>query len=189
MANFYKQIADIQRSLVAPKSQWNGFGKYHYRSCEDILDGLKKCKGDLILLIDDQVEQIGDRFYVKATCTLTDGENSISSSAYARESFDKKGMDAAQITGACSSYARKYALCALLCIDDTKDADTMDNKVDHVSAINGFKSRIEKAQNMAELKSAYDEATKYAKSNNLAPELKTITQLTNLMKANMEQAA
>lgn len=126
---FQQKVVAIQSKLKAPKGQYNSFGKYNYRSCEDILEGVKPLLSEqgLILTIEDSIEMIGDRYYVKATATLSDGTNSISTSAYARESLDKKGMDSSQVTGATSSYARKYALNGLLCIDDTKDADTMNN--------------------------------------------------------------
>lgn len=126
---FIEKIVAIQSELKAPKGQYNSFGKYNYRSCEDILEGVKPllAKHGLVLTIQDGIELIGDRYYVKATATITNGKESISTSAYARESLDKKGMDASQVTGATSSYARKYALNGLLAIDDTKDADTMDN--------------------------------------------------------------
>lgn len=126
---FQQKVVSVQSELKAPKGQYNSFGKYNYRSCEDILEGVKPLlnKYGLYLTIDDAVELIGDRYYIKATATLSDGDNCISTSAYARESLDKKGMDISQVTGATSSYARKYALNGLLCIDDTKDADTMDN--------------------------------------------------------------
>ena len=126
---FQQKVVAVQSELKAPKGQYNSFGKYNYRSCEDILEGVKPLlnKYGLYLTIDDAVELIGDRYYIKATATLFDGDNCISTSAYARESLDKKGMDASQVTGATSSYARKYALNGLLCIDDTKDADTMNN--------------------------------------------------------------
>lgn len=126
---FIEKIVSIQSELKAPKGQYNSFGKYNYRSCEDILEGVKPllAKHGLVLTIQDSIDLIGDRFYVKATATITDGKDEISTSAYARESLDKKGMDASQVTGATSSYARKYALNGLLAIDDTKDADTMDN--------------------------------------------------------------
>lgn len=126
---FQQKIVAVQSELKAPKGQYNSFGKYNYRSCEDILEGVKPLlnKYGLYLTIDDAVQLIGDRYYIKATATLSDGDNCISTSAYARESLDKKGMDSSQVTGATSSYARKYALNGLLCIDDTKDADTMDN--------------------------------------------------------------
>lgn len=126
---FVEKIVAIQSELKAPKGQYNSFGKYNYRSCEDILEGVKPllAKHGLVLTIQDGIELIGDRFYVKATATITDGKEQLSTEAYARESADKKGMDASQVTGATSSYARKYALNGLLAIDDTKDADTMDN--------------------------------------------------------------
>lgn len=124
-----QRVGDIQHKLKAPKGQYNSFGKYNYRSCEDILEGVKPLlkEHNLALLIDDEIVQIGERYYVKATAKITDGREIISATAYAREPDTKKGMDESQITGATSSYARKYALNALLCIDDTKDADTMDN--------------------------------------------------------------
>ena len=124
-----QRVGDIQHKLKAPKGQYNSFGKYNYRSCEDILEGVKPLlkEHDLALLIDDEIVQIGERYYVKATAKITDGREIVSATAYAREPDTKKGMDKSQITGATSSYARKYALNALLCIDDTKDADTMDN--------------------------------------------------------------
>lgn len=124
-----QKVGDIQHKLKAPKGQYNSFGKYNYRSCEDILEGVKPLlkKHNLALLIDDEIVQIGERYYVKATARITDGREFVSATAYAREPHTKKGMDESQITGATSSYARKYALNALLCIDDTKDADTMDS--------------------------------------------------------------
>lgn len=122
-----KKLATIQQELKAPKDQRNSFGNYYYRSCEDILEAVKPLLGDMALTISDEVVQLGDRYYIKATCWLHDGENTVTNSAYAREALDKKGMDDAQITGAASSYARKYALNGLFAIDDTKDADTQDN--------------------------------------------------------------
>ena len=126
---FQQKLVAVQSELKAPKGQYNSFGKYNYRSCEDILEGVKPLlnKYGLYLTIDDAVELIGDRYYIKATATLSDGDNCISTSAYARESLDKKGMDSSQVTGATSSYARKYALNGLLCIDDTKDADSVES--------------------------------------------------------------
>jgi hypothetical protein len=118
------KLSTIQKGLVAPKGQFNSFGKYKYRSCEDILEALKPLLGDSVLTVSDEVVMIGTRFYVKATATLTDGSGVASVSAYAREEEVKKGMDGAQVTGAASSYARKYALNGLFCIDDSKDADS-----------------------------------------------------------------
>jgi len=123
-----KQLNKIQQELKAPKAQRNNFGNYNYRSCEDILEAVKPLLGDAVLTINDEVVNIGDRYYVKATVILSLGDKQFKSTAYAREPVVKKGMDEAQITGATSSYARKYALNGLFAIDDTKDADTMDNK-------------------------------------------------------------
>jgi len=122
-----KKLETIQKELKAPKGQTNAFGKYKYRSAEDILEAVKPLLNDCILNISDTIEHLGDRYYVKATVTLKDIDGEITSTAYARESEDKKGMDSAQITGAASSYARKYAMNGMFAIDDTKDADTMDN--------------------------------------------------------------
>lgn len=122
-----KQLAKIQQELKAPKGQRNSFGNYNYRSCEDIVEAVKPLLGTLTLTISDEIVMIGTRYYVKATANISDGVAVISVSAYARESEEKKGMDASQITGATSSYARKYALNGLFAIDDTKDADSQDN--------------------------------------------------------------
>lgn len=121
------KLNEIQGKLVAPKTQFNSFGKYKYRSCEDILLALKEhlVKHGLVLTIQDDVVAVGDRIYVKATATITDGKDSFSTSALAREENEKKGMDASQITGTASSYARKYALNGLFAIDDTQDADAL----------------------------------------------------------------
>lgn len=115
----------IQTELKAPKTQKNSFGGYNYRSCEDILEAVKPLleKYEAVILLNDEIELIGERFYVKATARYKDKDTDISVSAYAREPLSKKGMDEAQITGATSSYARKYALNGLFAIDDTKDAD------------------------------------------------------------------
>ena len=118
-------LRKIQEKLEAPKGQHNKFGNYNYRSCEDILAALKPLlvEFEAELTISDAIELIGDRYYVKATVILSDGKDVREVSAYAREAESKKGMDSAQITGAASSYARKYALNGLFAIDDTKDAD------------------------------------------------------------------
>jgi len=123
----------IQKELKVGKGNRNDFGKYNYRNCSDILEAVKPLmpEGFYVTLSDDIV-MIGDRYYVKAIASLTDGQTAFTVQAFARESFDKKGMDDSQITGATSSYARKYALNGLFAIDDTKDADGMDN-TDHKS--------------------------------------------------------
>lgn len=125
--NLHDRLVKIQQELKAPKSNINKFGNYNYRSCEDILEAVKPLLGECSVNIGDTVEIIGDRYYVKATVAITDGKDRITASAYAREELVKKGMDSAQITGAASSYARKYALNGLFAIDDTKDPDTQDN--------------------------------------------------------------
>ena len=123
-----EKLLKIQVELKAPKGQRNTFGNYNYRSCEDILEAVKPLleKHKCVLTLNDTIEYIGDRYYIKATATIIDLESGtiVNNTAYAREEENKKGMDASQITGATSSYARKYALNGLLLIDDTKDADT-----------------------------------------------------------------
>lgn len=126
------KLITIQNELKAPKGQYNKFGKYKYRNCEDILEALKPLllKHECSLTVSDDIVLVGDRYYVKATVTLTECETSVTHevTAFARESLEKKGMDESQITGAASSYARKYALNGLFAIDDTKDADSSDNR-------------------------------------------------------------
>jgi hypothetical protein len=124
----YAALQAVQRELKAPKGQYNSFGKYKYRSCEDIVEAVKPLLNEqgLILTMSDEVVGVADRVYIKATCKVIDVANGdvIETSALARESLTKKGMDDSQITGTASSYARKYALNGLFAIDDTKDADT-----------------------------------------------------------------
>lgn len=131
MSETQKALSAIQAKLHAPKGQVNNFGKYKYRSCEDILEALKPHLSEhgATLTISDEIIVVGDRFYVKASAAFSvAGESHVIVTAYAREPLTKKGMDEAQITGATSSYARKYALNGLFAIDDTKDADTQDNR-------------------------------------------------------------
>lgn len=120
------KLIKIQSELKAPKGQYNSFGKYKYRSAEDILEAVKPLcvKHNVLLTLTDSIELIGERYYVKATARVSDGTKVVEVTALAREDLDKKGMDGSQITGTASSYARKYALNGLFCIDDTKDADT-----------------------------------------------------------------
>lgn len=131
MSKVYLKLMKVQKELKAPKGQFNKFGNYKYRSCEEILEGVKPLLSEnkAIILLNDEIVLIGDRYYIKATATFVDAEtgDKVEVSAKAREAENKKGMDASQVTGATSSYARKYALNGLLCIDDTKDADTQDN--------------------------------------------------------------
>lgn len=131
--NINEKLLKIQIELKAPKGQYNSFGKYKYRSCEDILEAVKPLlqENKCTLTIKDDMEQIGERYYIKATAILADTESDntiITNTAYAREEENKKGMDGSQITGTASSYARKYALNGLFLIDDTKDADTDEYK-------------------------------------------------------------
>ena len=127
--NIYQKLMEVQQELKAPKTQKNTFGNYYYRSCEDIIEAVKPLlsqKG-LVLNISDSVEMVGDRIYIKATVRVINIEDGqvIENTALAREELTKKGMDASQITGTASSYARKYALNGMFAIDDTKDADSL----------------------------------------------------------------
>lgn len=124
----YEKLMRVQYELKAPKGQYNSFGKYHYRNCEDILEAVKpiNLKYGALVLLSDRVVMVGERYYIEATATFVDAEtgDSVSVSASAREEDSKKGMDGSQVSGASSSYARKYALNGLYDIDDTKDSDT-----------------------------------------------------------------
>ncbi len=121
------KLSVIQQSLKAPKGQKNNFGNYKYRSCEDILEAVKPLLNGCTLIIQDDIVQVGERYYIRATAKLSFDKEWIETSAFAREALVKKGMDEAQITGSASSYARKYALNGLFCIDDTKDPDATNN--------------------------------------------------------------
>lgn len=128
----YEKLGLIQSQLKSPKKQYNQFGKYYYRNCEDIQEAVKPIllENKVALVLDDEVVTVGDRVYIKSTARLIDwvsGE-SIENHAYAREDLEKKGMDGSQLTGSCSSYARKYALNGLFCIDDSKDFDSPERK-------------------------------------------------------------
>lgn len=132
-----QKLCDIQRRLNAPKGQYNSFGKYKYRNCEDILEAVKPLLHEhgMTLVIRDDIKEIAGRVYVQATACLYGKTMSVAFeiTAQAREPEHKKGMDEMQITGAASSYARKYALCGLFAIDDNKDADSMDNRAPEAS--------------------------------------------------------
>lgn len=141
--NIYQKLLAIQNELKAPKSQFNKFGGYSYRSCEDILEAVKSLlvKNNATIILQDKVELIGDRYYVKVVAKFIDVETgeSIETEALARESDQIKGMQASQITGATSSYARKYALGSLLLLDDCKDADSTNHgKENTVNNFNTF---------------------------------------------------
>lgn len=124
--NINSLLVEVQSELKAPKGQYNSFGKYNYRSTEDILEGLKPIlkEKNLVLVVFDDVVQVSDRVYIKSTAKLSYDQESIEVTAFARESLTKKGIDDSQITGTASSYARKYALNGLFLIDDSKDADS-----------------------------------------------------------------
>ena len=176
--NIYEKLLAIQQELKAPKGQYNSFGKYKYRSCEDILEAVKPicAKYKALLTVSDELVYMGDRYYIKATATIADTENpaidmyeldetikatatnSITNTAYAREEETKKGMDGSQITGTASSYARKYALNGLFCIDDTKDADTDEYKKQE--------DKPEPKVNETMIKAIKEATTKYAEIKN-----------------------
>lgn len=185
MKHIVEALMNIQSELKAPKNQRNNFGGYNYRSCEDIMEAVKPllAKNGVVLTVCDDIEMLGNRVYVKAIATLTDGEDSIANSAFAREAETKKGMDDSQITGATSSYARKYALNGLFCIDDTKDADATnthgkeDNQFqkevakDKAKATKEFNKKVEEYNKSPEgLKIRYESCYGYIKKlNNIEP--------------------
>ena len=126
--NIRQKLSIVQKNLVANKGQTNSFGKYSYRSCEDILEALKPHLDGCTVTLSDDIVMVGDRIYVKSTATFADESNAIDVTAFAREPESRKGMDDSQLTGSTGSYSRKYALNGLFCIDDVKDMDTMDNR-------------------------------------------------------------
>ena len=160
-----QELVTIQQKLKAPKGQYNNFGKYKYRSCEDILESVKpiltECECSLV--ITDDVVQVGNRIYIKATATLTNSKGEqVQTSAMAREDEILKGMASSQVTGACSSYARKYALNGLFCIDDTKDPDATnkhgkDEKQEDEESLNLALELIRNAKTTADLTQIYNE--------------------------------
>lgn len=158
----YEKLMMVQQTLKAPKNQFNKFGNYHYRSCEDILEGLKEPlnKVKAAVTISDEIVCIADRVYVKATATFIDAEtgDKIENSAYAQEPADRKGMDSSQITGASSSYSRKYALNGLFLIDDNKDADTNESKIEKEERKKQEKAPTE--QDMKKTEKAYIDSKK-----------------------------
>ena len=158
------QLALIQNKIKAPKGQFNSFGKYKYRSAEDILEAVKPIINPLgfSLIISDEIVNLGDRYYVKATATITNISETHLAVGYAREEETKKGMDASQITGSASSYARKYALNGLFALDDTKDGDSTDS----------LESRITNCKSIKELQNLY---------NNYTTEITVNSELLNLM--------
>lgn len=163
----HQKLIAIQTELKAPKSQFNKFGGYNYRNCEDILEAVKPlcAKHDVVPLLSDEIVMIGERYYVKGIAKITDGKDEIVTTAFARESFDKKGMDESQITGSASSYARKYALNGLFCIDDTKDADFMDNSQNKKQVSTPSQTTKSKETHTP----GYDEFVALQKANNVPP--------------------
>lgn len=152
----------IQQNLNAPKDLKNEFGGYKYRSCESILQAAKPLLGatGTTLYFNDEIIHIGDRFYVTSTATLSNGAETRCAQGYAREELAKKGMDSAQLTGATSSYARKYALNALFAIDDNKDADkTNQHKTDKQSIVTEAKAEINAATSTTQLKAIFEKYT------------------------------
>lgn len=189
-------LAEIQAKLKAPKGQFNSFGKYHYRSAEDILEAVKKVINPMgfSVILTDNVKEIGGRIYVEAVASLFNGELEYSATGLAREEETKKGMDGAQVTGSASSYARKYALNGLFAIDDTKDSDATNESVKpektkpQATEYQPSKFDIEfkelisdviKTQSTDELKAVWDKLTAEAKEN------KEIKQLFNVKKTEL----
>lgn len=155
MTNFYEKLLNVQTGLKVPKGQFNQFGGYAYRSAADIQEAVKPLLAEqgMTMFIEDDVVLIGDRYYVRANVTLTDGETTLKVSSPAREQDTKKGMDASQITGSSSSYARKLALGGLFLIDDTADADATN---DHSETAKPTKKQPAKDNGKARLKAACD---------------------------------
>ena len=149
--NIYEKIFAVQQALVAPKDQFNNFGKYTYRSCEGILEALKPHLNDnkLLVFLSDTVKEIGGRVYVEATATAIDAVtgDKVQVTASAREEETKKGMDASQVTGASSSYARKYALNGLFAIDDGKDSDATNTGDKTASTAKEYKNTTQPKEN------------------------------------------
>ena len=172
--NIYEKLINIQTELKAPKNQYNSFGKYNYRNCEDILEAVKPLnkKYGCTLTITDRIFMVGDRYYVEAHARLTNiekPEEYIDNIAYARESDTKSGMDASQITGATSSYARKYCLNGLYNIDDTKDADT-DNFAEQTQT-----AKKQEAEAKAKIKKGKDLPIGQKEAEELLTLMKSIT--------------
>lgn len=160
-----KELIEIQKSLKCNKARENKFGGYKYRSCEDIMEAVKPLLSEqsCTLTVTDEVVMVGDRTYIKATATLANAEEkTVQVSAFAREEEAKKGMDVAQITGSASSYARKYALNGLFCIDDGHDPDAMDNrdmggrKTAKKTEVEQMRNHINNAATMDDLKMLWD---------------------------------
>ena len=168
MKTFIEKLKKIQSELNAPKDAFNTFGKYYYRSAESILKAIKPLLAEtgLVLTVSDDIIAVSDRLYVKATAKITDGEHTVETSALAREPLNKKGMDDSQITGAASSYARKYALCGLLAIEDNKDVDALppedNNHQRKPLDLKAYQKAVEQAETFDDLKKYFAAAYKKA---------------------------
>ena len=169
MKNITQKLIKVQSELKAPKGQRNTFGNYNYRSAEDILEAVKPLLSEqgLLMTITDIIEQIGERYYIQAKVILTDGEDTVEVTGYARESLNKKGMDDSQITGTASSYARKYAMNGLFLIDDTKDSDSNENRTERENRAKkaDVEAEREKQAKIAKLNAQYERALKAANDN------------------------
>ncbi|RKV82338.1 MAG: recombinase [Neisseria sp.] len=168
MKTLIEKLEKIQSELNAPKDAFNAFGKYYYRSAESILKAIKPLLAEtgLVLTVSDDIIAVSDRIYVKATAKITDGEHTVETSALAREPLIKKGMDDSQITGAASSYARKYALCGLLAIDDNKDVDALPPEDKRSQSkpldLKAYQEAVEQAETFDDLKKYFAAAYKKA---------------------------
>lgn len=161
----HEKLLAIQTKLKAPKGQYNKFGNFNYRSAEDILEAVKPLNAEqgLLLTITDEIKEVGGRIYVVATATVSDGTDELKVSAFAREPENKKGMDESQITGATSSYARKYALNGLYAIDDNKDADTDEHKQQQENAPKKQQAQKQQAKEPTE-QELHEIVEKYARN-------------------------
>lgn len=157
--NIHEKLNIVQTSLKVEKGHRNDFGKYNYRNLADIFQGVKKLLNETgcYLIVSDEIVNIGGSNYIKATATFGDGNDQVHAYGYAREAVSKKGMDDSQITGATSSYARKYACNGLFAIDDTADADSMDNR-NHISEL--------RANTKGEVKTVSNEVVKLKRLSN-----------------------
>jgi len=180
--SIYQKLAIVQSDLKAPKNQFNSFGKYKYRNLEDIQEGLKPILKEVgaICLLSDLIEQVGERYYVKATARFicTESGTEIKVQALARESLTKKGMDESQITGTASSYARKYALNGLYAIDDTKDADTDQHNQQQQGSSYNQQQKPQASKEVADARKLFTEV------KNEGANESQLESLTLLMKAN-----
>jgi hypothetical protein len=159
-----ESFIELKQQLIAPKGQFNSFGKYKYRSAEDILEALKPLLAahQLSLKLSDEMVAVGERYYIKATATIKGADGfEESATAYAREPETRKGMDDAQVTGATSSYARKYALNGLFCIDDNKDPDSTNKHNETVEVPDAIFAKIQAATTADELGTIYKANGKY----------------------------